>query len=169
MHIFTQSVGATYTGTDASIEILIMLLGAGLIGYFLHYRLCAMRGCCHAEGCERCSVAKPVSSATAAPIAMPAAPAAPAVPMKRDDLELIEGIGPKVCQVLNDAQVVSFAQVAAMTPAALKAILERAGDRFRVLQTESWPVQAALARDGKLKELKEYQDFLVAGREPGTH
>lgn len=167
MHIFTQPIGATYTGTDASIEILIMLLGAGLIGYFMHYLRCAIRGCCHGAGCERCSPGlQRTAVAAAAPVLVPAAPIAP---MKRDDLELLEGIGPKVCQVLNDAQILSFAQIAAMTPAALKAILERAGDRFRVLQTESWPVQAALARDGKLKELKEYQDFLVAGREPGAH
>jgi predicted flap endonuclease-1-like 5' DNA nuclease len=71
-----------------------------------------------------------------------------------------------VHQVLNDARVFTFAQVAAMTPAALKAILERAEDRFRVTQTESWPIQAALARDGKSQELEEYQEFLIAGREP---
>jgi predicted flap endonuclease-1-like 5' DNA nuclease len=171
MHLFETPVATTYSGSDATIEILIMLLGAGIIGYLIHYRLCAMRRCCHEESCGRC--AKRHSGEPAATKAIiPARPSVPAVapvarvPEKRDNLEIIEGIGPKVHQVLNDARVFTFAQVAAMTPAALKAILERAGDRFRVTQTESWPIQAALARDGKSQELEEYQEFLIAGREP---
>lgn len=174
MHIFATPIPVTYTGSDATIEILTMLIGAGLIGYFIHYRVCALRGCCHGMACARCAAAGKPSTVTAVVPVQPTAPLVvpvPAVPVehKRDNLELIEGIGPKVRQVLNDAQVFSFAQVAAMTPAALKAILDRAGDRFRILQTESWPIQAALARDGKSKELEEYQDFLIAGREPESH
>jgi predicted flap endonuclease-1-like 5' DNA nuclease len=173
MRIFETPLATTYSGADATIEILIMLLGAGIIGYLIHHRLCALRRCCHEESCTRCARSRPVALPPTKAL-VPATPTVPAVVQapraaeRRDDLEIIEGIGPKVHQVLDDARVFTFAQVASMTPTALKAILERAGDRFRVLQTESWPIQAALARDGKTRELAEYQEFLIAGREPGS-
>lgn len=175
MSLFAHPIATTYTGADATVEILIMLVGAGCIGYFIHYRVCALRGCCHGDTCPRCAAprkdAPPAMVVPAAPIVpvVTPVPVTTTVAQKRDNLELIEGVGPKVRQVLNDAHVFTFAQVAAMTPAALKAILLRAGDQFRVLQTESWPIQAALARDGKSRELEEYQEFLIAGREPESN
>lgn len=168
MNLFTQPVTLAYDRSDATLEILVMLVVAGLIGYAIHYLVCALRGCCHGAACERgASVAMPAIAAQ--PTTLTVAPVhAPVVVHPHDDLEIIEGIGPKVRQVLNDAQIFSFAQVAALTPAALRAILDKAGEKFRVLKPDTWPHQAELARDGKIKELKEYQDFLVGGIEPGS-
>ena len=152
-----------YTGADASIEILVMLLGAAIFGYFIHYLTCKIRGCCHGVGCAHCA-AKPAMPTT------PAKPAyvAPAVAQAHDDIEIIEGIGPKVKQLLNEHAVFSFAQIASMTPAALKDILEKGGDRFRMLPTDTWPKQAVMARDGKMTELESYKKHLINGREPET-
>ena len=164
MNAFTHPITAAYTGKDATLEIAIMLMGAALVGYFIHYLTCKMRGCCHGAGCENCST-KP-ATVPAKPAA--AVVAAPAV-HTHDDLEIIEGIGPKVKQLLNQYNVFSFAQVASMTPAALKDILEKGGDRFRILPTDTWPKQAGLARDGKTVELEAYKKHLINGREPGTN
>jgi predicted flap endonuclease-1-like 5' DNA nuclease len=163
MNVFTHPITANYTGADASLEIFVMLLGAALLGYFIHYLTCAMRGCCHGAGCENCST-KPA----AAPVAKQAIVVAAAPQHPHDDLEIIEGIGPKVKHLLNEHKVFSFAQIASMTPAAIQVILDMGGDRFRMLPPDTWPKQAAMARDGKMTELESYKKYLINGREPET-
>ncbi|MFN4144536.1 MAG: 50S ribosomal protein L17 [Runella sp.] len=80
-----------------------------------------------------------------------------------DDLELIEGIGPKIAEALAEAGVTTFAQLADMTPEAIQEIVSAAGIGSKSPAT--WPQQAALARDGKFDELKTWQDELNAGQE----
>lgn len=79
-----------------------------------------------------------------------------------DDLEIIEGIGPKIRAVLNDAGISRFAQLAAMEPVTISEILRDAG--LRLADTHSWPEQARLAANGDMEGLKALQDRLNAGR-----
>ncbi len=79
-----------------------------------------------------------------------------------DDLVIIEGIGPKINSVLQAAGIHTFADLAAAQSAALKQILLDA--HLRLADPTTWPQQAALARDGKLEELKKLQESLTAGR-----
>ncbi|MRS61403.1 50S ribosomal protein L17 [Larkinella terrae] len=81
-----------------------------------------------------------------------------------DDLALVEGIGPKIAEVLNGAGITTFAQLADSTPEAIKEILDNAGSQFAIHDAGTWPQQAALARDGKFDELKTLQDELKGGR-----
>ncbi|WP_428663817.1 hypothetical protein [Runella sp.] len=81
-----------------------------------------------------------------------------------DDLEIIEGIGPKIEELLNKEGISTFAQLAATSAEAIKAILHAAGPRFQVHDPGTWPQQAALARDGKWDELKQWQDELNKGK-----
>ncbi|MGL4630614.1 MAG: helix-hairpin-helix domain-containing protein [Leadbetterella sp.] len=81
-----------------------------------------------------------------------------------DDLKLIEGIGPKIAEILNTAGVVTFAQLAETTVEKLQAILTEAGSRYASHNPTTWPQQAQLAADGKMDELKELQDKLSGGR-----
>lgn len=83
----------------------------------------------------------------------------------RDDLKLIEGIGPAIERLLNAGNIFSFSQLAATPEETLTAILHNAGPRFRMHDPGSWPRQAALARDGKWEELNELQDRLTGGRD----
>ena len=83
---------------------------------------------------------------------------------KVDDLVLIEGIGPKIAELLNAAGITSFTTLAGTKPAAIKAILEAADKRYQMHDPATWPKQAALARDGKTAELAKLQDQLKAGR-----
>ncbi len=79
-----------------------------------------------------------------------------------DDLEMIEGIGPKIAKLLHEAGITSFAQLADTDVPKLKGILISAN--LRVNDPTSWPEQAKLAAGGKLDELKQLQDQLKGGR-----
>ena len=90
----------------------------------------------------------------------PVAEAAPA-----DDLKIIEGIGPKIAELLNKAGITTFAQLADAEDATVQQVLADAGSNFNTHDATTWNEQAALARDGKLDELKELQDRLKGGKE----
>jgi predicted flap endonuclease-1-like 5' DNA nuclease len=81
-----------------------------------------------------------------------------------DNLVIIEGIGPKIAELLNKAGINSFAELADSKPTAIKDILEAAGKRYQIHDPATWPQQAALARDGKTAELKALQEDLKGGR-----
>ncbi len=84
--------------------------------------------------------------------------------VQADNLVIIEGIGPKIAELLQAAGISTFAQLAAQKPAAIKAILEQAGKRYQMHDPATWPKQAALARDGKTTELSKLQGELKAGK-----
>jgi hypothetical protein len=81
-----------------------------------------------------------------------------------DDLKIIEGIGPKIEQLLNADGIYTFAQLANCTSDQLKTILENAGSRYQMHDPTTWPTQSELARDGKTEELQKMQDELKGGR-----
>ena len=90
----------------------------------------------------------------------------PAVEMTSgDDLKTIEGIGPKIAELLNNAGITTFAQLADSDDATVQQVLIDAGPSFNRHDATTWNEQAALARDGKWDELKELQDRLKGGRE----
>ena len=91
-----------------------------------------------------------------------AAPKAAAKSDEADDLKKIEGIGPKIAEVLAEAGVSTFAAVAKMDRDAIKAILETVST-LKSKEPKTWPQQAALAADGKWDELKVLQDELMGG------
>ena len=103
-------------------------------------------------------------SAEAAPVA--AAPVvAEETTSEPDDLEKVEGIGPKIAEVLVEAGIGTFAKLADSTPEAIREILDNAGSQFASHDPATWPQQAQLAADGKWDELKAWQDELDGGRE----
>ncbi|MEM7572062.1 MAG: helix-hairpin-helix domain-containing protein [Bacteroidota bacterium] len=82
-----------------------------------------------------------------------------------DNLQIIEGVGPKIEGVLQDAGYKTWDDVAAADASALKAALEAAGSRYKLADPTSWPHQAKLAAAGDWDELIRYQKFTDAGRE----
>ena len=107
----------------------------------------------------------------AAPVAAKETPKAEPVAVKEekatetDDLEKVEGIGPKIAEVLTEAGIDTFAKLADSTPEALREILDASGSQFASHDPATWPQQAKLAADGKWDELKAWQDELDGGRE----
>lgn len=85
-------------------------------------------------------------------------------PVLSQNLKVIEGIGPKIEQILNRAGIINFDQLAKSDPSLLNDILRREGSRFQIHDPATWPTQAALARDGKWEELNALQDKLTGGR-----
>jgi large subunit ribosomal protein L15 len=81
-----------------------------------------------------------------------------------DDLKLIEGVGPKIADLLINAGIVTFADLAATPAEKVREILDAAGSKFAMHNPTTWASQAELARDGKWDELKELQDKLNAGK-----
>ena len=81
-----------------------------------------------------------------------------------DKLRKLEGIGPKVEQLLNESGILTFAQLAQTEVNRLRAILEEAGGVFKAMDPASWPEQAALAAKGDWDALKTLQDQLDGGR-----
>ena len=79
-----------------------------------------------------------------------------------DDLKKIEGIGPKIAEVLGEAGVSTFAALAKMDRDAIKAILDTVST-LKSKEPKTWPQQAALAADGKWEELEKLQDELMGG------
>lgn len=79
-----------------------------------------------------------------------------------DDLKVIEGIGPKIAGVLQQAGITTFAQLAEASAERLTEIMQEA--KLRLANPETWAEQSALAAAGKWDELKELQARLNAGR-----
>ncbi|GEM_PF-638136 len=84
----------------------------------------------------------------------------------KDDLQKIEGIGPKIEGILNDDKIRTYKKLADSKVGKLRKILDAAGPRYRTAKPDTWPEQAALARDGKWDELNSLQDILIGGLRP---
>ncbi len=101
-------------------------------------------------------IAEPVRAAE--PVALAAE-----MPDLPDDLKIIEGIGPKIASLLNEAGISTFAQLAAANVADLRLLLEKAGLQH-IADPGTWPEQAALAARGDVQGLAALQDSLKGGR-----
>ena len=82
-----------------------------------------------------------------------------------DDLTRIEGIGPKIQELLYAARIFTFLMLSRTSVEKLKEILEGGGERFQMHDPKTWPEQAQLAADGQWEKLDEWQDLLRGGRE----
>jgi predicted flap endonuclease-1-like 5' DNA nuclease len=80
------------------------------------------------------------------------------------NIELVEGIGPKIAQVLRARGIGSFDALAQASPGTLREILDDQGPAYRIADPSTWPEQARLAAQGSWDELKSLQDSLTAGR-----
>ena len=114
------------------------------------------------------------AEAMAAPVKVAAAPVAPVAeaPKKAtkadsgaDDLKKIEGIGPKIEQILHEGGITTFAQLAEADADAVKELLTAAGPRYAIHNPATWAKQAAMAANGQWDELKQLQDKLDGGKE----
>ncbi len=81
---------------------------------------------------------------------------------KKDDLAIIEGIGPKIAETLVAGGVSTFAQIADMKPEAISEMISEVRGSH---DPATWPKQAKLAAEEKWDELKTLQDELMGGKE----
>lgn len=85
------------------------------------------------------------------------------VPTK-DDLKIVEGIGPKIESLLHNAGVFTFLELSQMSSKDIKNILDKAGSRFQMHDPTTWAEQAKLAYEGNWDTLKKWQSELDKGR-----
>ncbi len=96
----------------------------------------------------------------AATVGTTAAATAKSAATGRDDLKKIWGIGPAVERVLNSANIATFDQLANSSVDQLRDILSNAGERFNMIQPDSWPEQARLADARDWETLEKLQATL---------
>ena len=82
----------------------------------------------------------------------------------QDDLAVLEGIGPKIAEILYRNGIKTYAQLARMEPARLRLLLDEAGPAYRMADPTSWPEQASWAAVGNWGRLQALKDELDAGR-----
>jgi predicted flap endonuclease-1-like 5' DNA nuclease len=139
--------------STAVFEIVTMLVGSFLLGYIVRWLICRGRGHSDQSSNRRSVTSRPNVAATRT-----------GTSYRRDDLKIIEGVGPKIEQLLNDAGIVSYAQMARTPASKVKSILDGAGPRFQMHDPSSWAEQAELARDGKMAQLEKLKAQLTGGR-----
>jgi predicted flap endonuclease-1-like 5' DNA nuclease len=90
-------------------------------------------------------------------------------PCEEEDLTIIEGIGPKIAELLNQQDIRTFADLADTDAEHLRGILREGGTRFSIADPGSWPRQARLAANRDWIRLRALDEKLVGGvRRPPT-
>ena len=155
---------------DATGEILIMLLGAFILGYLLRWAQNKLWGC---EYCEEIDFEEEIyvsdeivleegnkmnEEKTEQAENTQAVPLPAGVTM--DDLKIVEGIGPKIELLLNKEGINTWKALAETNAVYLRQILADAGDGFHMHDPATWPEQAALAQTGRWEQLAGLQDAL---------
>ncbi len=108
--------------------------------------------------------AAPATKAEAKPAAAKSAAPKTAKATGADDFTKIEGIGPKIAELLKKEGILTFNDLATAKTATLKGVLEAAGKRFQMHDPATWPQQSALAAKGEWTKLNKLQDELKGGR-----
>jgi predicted flap endonuclease-1-like 5' DNA nuclease len=84
-----------------------------------------------------------------------------------NDLQIIEGIGPKIEKLLRRSSIDTWKKLAdADAEEISEMLIAEGGARYKLHDPTTWSKQAQLAHEGKWKELKDLQDELQGGR-PG--
>ncbi len=173
-----DNITQTYNLTDASIEIALMLFWAFLLGMILAWLLKPSKyvvqkvvsASAIAWVTSYSASKKPKKASATIDISEPeeitpvVAKKEKKVKAEKDDLQRIEGVGPKIEKLMNKHGVRTFADVVSSDVTGLEDILLAGGPRYQVHSPTTWPDQARLAMEGKWSELEEYQEILNWGR-----
>jgi predicted flap endonuclease-1-like 5' DNA nuclease len=81
-----------------------------------------------------------------------------------DDLKKVEGIGPKIADMLIANGIYDLSDLAATPVEHLREILDAAGPRYRIADPTTWPEQAALGAAGDWEAFDELTAQLKRGR-----
>lgn len=80
-----------------------------------------------------------------------------------DNLQIVEGIGPKIEDLLKSNGILTWSSLSEATSESLNEILEKGGSRFKMHDPGSWAQQAGFAANGAWDELVNYQHRLSGG------
>ncbi|KAF2080950.1 hypothetical protein [Flavobacterium sharifuzzamanii] len=85
--------------------------------------------------------------------------------IKENDLKIVEGIGPKIEALFNAAGINTWYDLSQASTEKLQSILDAGGENYAMHNPSTWARQALMAYQGKWKELKDWQDSLLGGKE----
>lgn len=141
--MFTN-VTQAYDLTDATWEIVLMLTVAFMLGWFFRY----------------------LWSTRTLDIISTRTPERPERfrNYSADDLKIVEGIGPKIEELLKKNNITTWEELATTPIEHLRSILQSGGERFQMHDPSSWPDQVALALENRWQELQEFQTLMSGGR-----
>lgn len=77
-----------------------------------------------------------------------------------ENLQIVEGIGPKVEELLKANGIGNLSALGVASVDELKDILEKGGSQFKLQDPETWPKQALLAAENHWEQLIKYQKTL---------
>ncbi|MCF6346759.1 MAG: hypothetical protein L3J20_00465 [Flavobacteriaceae bacterium] len=160
-------------GSDVFYTWLMWLLGAFLLGLILGWILKQLFGgsgggdttdySAKIRGLEAelDACRKDKSKLTAAAAAFAAIPKVD--DSVKDDYTKIEGIGPKIKDLLNAEGLWSFKQLSQAAESRMQKVLDAAGPAYTVHNPKTWAEQAKMADEGKWDELHKWQEELKGG------
>ena len=108
-------------------------------------------------------------SVNAAPIAplisfnSSAAKAAFGKAIKQDDLKIVEGIGPKIEQLFHKFDIKTWKALSEITVAKCQEVLDSGGERYKIHDPASWPMQARMCYENKWTDLRKWQEEHKSG------
>ncbi len=85
-------------------------------------------------------------------------------PGDKADFSYVEGIGPKISSLLQEAGISSYRQLEITSSKAIRDILDRAGPRYRLADPGTWPQQAGMIADSRWQDLKDWKEQLKHGK-----
>jgi predicted flap endonuclease-1-like 5' DNA nuclease len=78
--------------------------------------------------------------------------------IKPDDLKVVEGIGPKIEGLFHNYDIKTWKALSNTSVRKCQEVLDSGGDRYKVHDPASWPMQAKMCYEGKWKELHKWQE-----------
>ncbi|MEO9512275.1 MAG: hypothetical protein ABJN84_06235 [Flavobacteriaceae bacterium] len=84
--------------------------------------------------------------------------------IKQDDLKLVEGIGPKIEGLFHNFDIKTWKALSETSVDKCQEVLNSGGERYRIHDPASWPMQAKMAYEGAWKDLLKWQDKHKGGK-----
>ena len=129
-----SNITTSYDKTDASIEILAIIIVSFILGFILAWLI---------KKCWEETLVLPVEKVK-----------------DRNNLKIIEWVWIWIEKLLNKNNIFSFEDLMNMNIENLSKIIKMNWKENRPYNEKTWPDQAKLALSGKWGELKEYQSLL---------
>ncbi|NNF19975.1 MAG: hypothetical protein HKN61_09360 [Flavobacteriaceae bacterium] len=77
--------------------------------------------------------------------------------IKENDLKLVEGIGPKIEGLFHNFDIKTWKDLSEVTVERCYEVLSSGGDRYKIHDPSSWPMQAKMAQQGDWRALHKWQ------------
>jgi len=84
--------------------------------------------------------------------------------IKQDDLKIVEGIGPKIEGLFHNFNIKTWKALSEASQAKCQEVLDSGGERYRIHDPGSWPLQAKMAHKGEWKKLAKWQSEHKGGK-----